>query len=243
MDLWRFGSLTWVSPDHSVRSVLGARPTSITAPPEVSSFGGSGSLTFPVEFGYSGAYNARVHGLRLPLVLSDFVASDPSKTFTPRDGNGVTSHVYDVPPDQAYLRFALFDELTDGDDDLDLYVYYCPDDIDCEKIGESGGETSKEQFNVVFPGAGTYVVFVHGFETDNVIGGPGALYDIIAWQFGVNDDAGNMTASGPVLVNTGTIADVTVSWSGLLPNTIYLGGISHNTPQGISSITIIGIQN
>ncbi len=243
LDLWRFGSLTWVSNDHSVRSVLSVRPTSISAPTEVNSFGGSGSLTFPVEFGYSGAYTPRVHGLKLPLVLSAFVASDPTKTFTPRNGNGVTSHVYDVPADQAYLRFALFDELTDGDDDLDMFVYYCPDDINCDKIGESGGATSSEQFNVLFPGAGTYVVFVHGFETDNVNGGPGTNYDIVAWQFGLNDDEGNMTASGPALVNAGTIADVTVNWSGLLPNTIYLGGISHNTPQGLSSITVIGIQN
>jgi subtilisin family serine protease len=243
LDLWRFGSLTWVSTDHSVRSVLAVRPTSITAPAEVNSFGGSGSLTFPVEFGYSGAYTPRVHGLKLPLVLSAFVASDPSKTFTPRDRNGVTSHVYDVPPNQAYLRFALFDRLTDGNDDLDLYIYYCPDDVNCEKIGESGSETSQEQFNVLFPGAGTYVAFVHGFETDNVIGGPGTLYDIVAWQFGLSDDADNMMVSGPALVNAGTVTDVTVTWTGLLPNTIYLGGISHNTPQGLSSITVIGIQN
>ena len=94
-----------------------------------------------------------------------------------------------------------------------------------------------------FPGAGTYVVFVHGFETDNVNGGPGTNYDIVAWQFGLNDDEGNMTASGPALVNAGTITDITGNWSGLLPDTIYLGGISHNTPQGLASITVIGIQN
>ena len=54
----------------------------------------------------------------------------------------------DVPPNQAYLRFALFDEATDGDDDLDLYVYYCPNDI-CSRIGESGSETSAEEVSLV----------------------------------------------------------------------------------------------
>jgi len=29
----------------------------------------------------------------------------------------------------------------------------------------------------------------------------------------------------------------------LLPDTIYLGGVSHNTPQGISAITVIRIGN
>ncbi len=243
LDLWRFGSLTWVSTDHSVRSVLAVRPTSITAPAEVGSFGGSGSLSFAVEFGYNGTYNAKVHGLRLPLVLPGFVDSDPTKTFTPRNGNGVTSHLYVVPAEQAYLRFALFDSLTDGDDDLDMFVFYCPDDINCEKIGESGGPTSAEQFSVLFPAAGTYVVFVHGFETDNVSGGPGTNYQIVAWQFGRNDDQGNMTVTAPALVSAGTTSDITVNWNGLLPDTIYLGGISHNTPQGFSSITIISIQN
>ena len=243
LDLWRFGSLTWVSTDHSVRSVLAVRPTSITAPAEVGSFGGSGSLSFAVEFGYNGTYNAKVHGLRLPLVLPGFVDSDPTKTFTPRNGNGVTSHLYVVPVEQAYLRFALFDSLTDGDDDLDMFVYYCQDGINCEKIGESGGPTSTEQFSVLFPESGTYVVFVHGFETDNASRGPGTNYQIVAWQFGRNDDQGNMTVTAPALVSAGTTSDITVNWNGLLPDTIYLGGISHNTPQGFSSITIISIQN
>jgi len=243
LDLWRFGSLTWTSADHAARSVLAVRPTSITAPAEVGSFGGAGSLSFPVEFGYNGAYNAKVHGLRLPLVLTGFVASDPTKTFTPRNGDGVTSHTYVVPADQAFLRFSLFDSLTDGEDDLDMFVFYCPDDVNCEKIGESGGETSREQFDVLFPAGGTYIVFVHGFGTDNVAGGPGTKYSIIAWQFGIDDDQGNMTVTAPALVNAGTISDITIEWSGLLPDTIYLGGISHNTPDGFSGLTVIAIQN
>jgi subtilisin family serine protease len=243
LDLWRFGSLTWTNADHTARSVLAVRPTSITAPAEVGSFGGSGSLSFPVEFGYNGAYNAKVHGLRLPLVLQGFVASDPTKTFTPRNGNGVTSHTYVVPANQAFLRFSLFDSLTDGVDDLDMYVFYCPDDINCEKVGESGGETSREQFDALFPQSGTYIVFVHGFETDNVAGGPGTNYNIVAWQFGTDDDQGNMTVTAPAFVSAGTTSDITIDWSELLPDTIYLGGISHNTPDGFSGLTIISIQN
>ena len=243
LDLWRFGSLTWASGSHTVRSPIAARPASLIAPAEVTSFGGSGSASFPVVFGYTGAYTPRVHGLRLPLVLSGIVDQDPDKLFEPVEGTGVTSHVYLVPEDQAYLRFALFDALTDGNDDLDLYVYFCPDNVDCSKIGESGGPTSQEQFNVLFPGAGTYVVFVHGFETDNVTGGPGASYDIVAWQFGINDDQGNMTVNAPTFVSSGSTVDVTVDWAGLLPDTIYLGGISHTTPEGLAGITVISIQN
>ena len=246
LDLWRFGSLTWESDEHTVRSPIAVKPASLLAPGEATGFGGSGSASFPVTFGYNGAYTARVHGLRLPLVVSGtFIGQDPDKLFEPVENpaNGVTVHVYDVPADQAYLRFQTFDELTDGNDDLDLYLYYCPDDFSCRKIAESGGPTSAEQLNVLFPGAGAYVVFVHGFETDNVTGGPGAVYDIAAWQFGIDDDAGNMTVSAPSFVTAGSTVDIGIDWSGLMPETVYLGGISHTTPEGLVGITVINIRN
>jgi hypothetical protein len=243
LDLWRFGSLTWSSSNHDVRSVLAVRPVSLTAPAEVTSFGGTGNVSFPVEFGYTGSYSPGVHGLRKPLVINGFVDEDPTKTFSFRSTNGVTAHLIDVPVDQAYLRFAMFDELTDGDDDLDMHVYYCPDNVNCTKIGQSGEATSREQFNVLLPGAGRYAVLIHGFETDNVAGGPGANYTLLGWAFGLIDDQGNMSASGPGFVTAGTTVNVDVSWTGLESDTLYLGGISHNTPQGLVAITVISIRN
>lgn len=244
MDLWRFGAFTWASEDHDVRSPIAVKPTSISAPTEIVSFGGSGRETFPVEFGYNGSYSPGVHGLNLPYIESRFVANDPTKTFTRRTNNGVTEHVLIVPQNQLFLRFSLFDALTDGTDDLDLYVYYCGlDGSSCSRIGESGNPTSEEQFNLYRPAAGVYGVYVHGFATDEVSGGPGSNYQLLAWSFGNVDNKGNMTATGPAFVNAGTTADVTVDWSGLTSNTIYMGGISHNTPQGLSELTLITIGN
>ncbi len=96
---------------------------------------------------------------------------------------------------------------------------------------------------MLLPAGGRYAALVHGFQTDQVAGGPGANYTLLAWSFGLVDDQGNMTASGPPFVNAGTTDNVTVNWTGLLPDTIYLGGISHNTPQGLSAITVIRIGN
>ena len=125
-----------------------------------------------------------------------------------------------------------------------MYVYYCGlDGSSCDEIGQSGEPTSQEQFNLYRPAPGVYGVYIHGFETDQISGGPGAVYSLLAWSIGNIDDQGNMSATGPSFVNAGTTADVTVTWSGLLSNTIYLGGISHITPQGVSALTIITIGN
>lgn len=243
LDLWRFGSLTWRNDEHSVYSPIAIRPISVNAPAQVTDFGASGTLTFPVEFGYTGSYSPGVHGLRLPLVINAFVDNDPTKTYSFRTSNGVTAHLIDVPAGEAYLRFALFDYYTDGNDDLDMYVYYCADNVNCSKVGESGGPTSEEEVDILLPAGGRYAVLIHGFETDPAAGGPGANYSLFGWSFGLDDDQGNMTASGPAYVNAGSTEDVTVNWQGLLPDSIYLGGISHDTPQGLSAITVIRIGN
>jgi len=248
LDLWRFGSLTWTSNDHSVYSTIAVKPVSVTAPAEMTSFGGTGSLSFPVEFGYTGTYTPGVHGLRLPLVIDGFVDNDPTKTFTFRSGNGVTPHLVDVPANQLYLRISLFDALTDGDDDLDLYLYYQPGlcnplDFRGVRITESGNPTSEEQVNVYRPAAGCYGALVHGYETDQISGGPGSNYTMLAWAFGITDDQGNMTATGPAFVNSGVTENITVTWSNLSSNTIYLGGVSHNAPQGLVGLTLITIRN
>jgi subtilisin family serine protease len=142
LDLWRFGSMTWHSDSRDVFSPIAVRPTSVVAPKEITTFGGTGSVSFEVEFGYSGSYSPRVHGLNLPLVLNGFVDNDPQKTFSFRTTGGVTQHIISVPANQLYLRFALFDALTDGDDDLDMYVYYCgTDGSSCIKLGERRAST------------------------------------------------------------------------------------------------------
>ena len=254
LDFYRFGSLTWVGSDHSVRSVLSVRPLAVDAPYEIFTFGSPGSETFAVDFGYSGSYSPGVHGLNPPTVVDSFVAEDPTKTFTLRSDSGVTLQTFDVSAGEAFLRFATFDALTDGNDDLDMYVYYCPPVFLCvdqnnnvfidnySKIGQSGGATSEERVDILLPAEGNYAVFIHGFETDNVAGGPGSNYTLLGWAFGLVDDAGNMTATGPTSVTAGTTENITVNWSGLPQGTIYLGGVSHNTPDGLVSITVISVE-
>ena len=251
LDLWDFGELRWSDGTRSVVSPIAVQPVTLRAPPELRLSGSSGDVAAPIAFGYDGEYFAGVHGLRAPVldaatgeVPRAFVDDDASNNFAfPPNGMsapGINAHAFTVPVDQLYLRIALFDELTDGNDDLDVYLFFCPNDA-CTQVAESGGFTSDEEINLILPQDGLYVAFVHGFETDQVSGGPGANYSFFTWSFGVNDDVGNLAVVSPQDVVAGDRLELAVSWAGLDPDTRYLGAISHDTPFGLYSLTIVNI--
>jgi hypothetical protein len=246
-DLWFFGELAWRSATHNVESPIAVQPVTLRAAPEVFLSGRQGTATLPVGFGYGGTYEATVHGLSLPTldvngqVPRAFIDDDPTNTFSFRDGNGVTMHAFTVPADQLLLRVALFDELTDGQDDLDLYLFFCPANNQCSQLAKSDGVTSDEEIDIVRPRNGSYVLLVHGFETDQIAGGPGANYSLFTWALGLNDIAGNLNVTAPTTVANGGRVDFQLQWSGLDPASRYLGAISHTTPNGRYGATIVNI--
>jgi hypothetical protein len=169
-----------------------------------------------------------------------FVDDDPTNHFSFRLDNGVSAHGINVPADQLYLRVALFDAFTDGKDDLDLYLFYCPNE-ECTQVAQSGGFTSDEEINLVRPKPGLYLALVHGFETDQVSGGPGSNYSMFTWSLGEHDDVGNLRVAAPQTVTNGEHLDIDVNWSGLDPATRYIGAISHTTPSGVYTLTVVNI--
>ena len=136
--------MRWTDGDRKVATPLALQPVTLRAPERVSLIGSGGTFEIHVAFGYTGEYFAGIHGLRAPYVEAGFVDEDASNAFSFRFEDGVTAHLIDVPADQLFARFALFDDLTDGADDLDLYVFHCPDN-ECRQVAESGGFTSEEE--------------------------------------------------------------------------------------------------
>jgi hypothetical protein len=88
---------------------------------------------------------------------------------------------------------------------------------------------------------GEYAVLVHGYETDQIAGGPGANYSLFTWSFGNNDIVGNMNITAPATVGNGDRFDFPLQWSTLEPASRYLGAISHTTPAGLYGITIVNV--
>ena len=244
---WRFGSLTWQDQNYRrVRSPIAVKAQAVSVPDEVAATGASGEGTFDVAFGYDGPYTPQVHGLNdAALTVFNGLADDPGNSFAFLGAGTTIAFLAEFPAGTAFARFELFNEYTDGNDDFDMYLYYCPDNS-CSQIDSSTNVDSNESIEVTFPQndptiSDRYLVFLHAYETD----GPDANLIMFDYTFGVVDDAGNLTVEGPASGAIGTTAPINFGWSGLNrgPGFKQLGGISHSDPSGIQDLTVISVDN
>ncbi len=234
-ETWSFGALTWSGGGYSVRSPLAVQAREFSAPEQVLGDGTEGSGELSVTFGYSGLYTAAAHGPVAPRLTEGRVVDDPANNFSTAlaTGVGVTKHEITVPQGTELARFALFDDFTDGADDLDLYVYRGN-----QLVGASASGTSNEQVDLVAPPPGTYSVYVHGFSTE----GPDAAYTLFDWAVPAETDTGALSVtSAPAEAVAGTTGTVAYAWHGLAPGIRYLGAISHTGPDGLLALTRVQI--
>ncbi|HET6628259.1 MAG TPA: S8 family serine peptidase [Woeseiaceae bacterium] len=232
---WAFGSLTWDNDAGATpaRSPLAVRPVRLVAPAEASGTGTSGTLDFNIRFGYAGSYTATASGLVPAIREAATVVDDPGNTFEFL-GPGTTLHLADVPAGTEIARWALFNEFTDGNDDLDLYVFHCPGGS-CTLVDQSANAESDETVTLQAPAPGLYAIFVHGWETD----GPDANYTLFHWASGAA--AGNMTVSGPLSATLGATETITADWSGLDAGEKYLGAVLHGDGSSTIGRTVISV--
>jgi hypothetical protein len=239
VDAWAFGSLTWTHGPHAVRSPIAVKPVALAAPGQVTGTGTSGSLEFDVTFGFGGAYEALPQGLVPAQADEGNVVDDPANDINVALGTGVgiTLHTVEIGSGEKHARFSLFDDYTDGDDDLDLYVF----DPSFGFAGSSGSGTSEEEVNVTNPVPGTWTVIVHGWQTD----GPDSNYTLFSWAFGA--DVGNMAVTGPATAVLGAVEPIDVVWgttpNELDPDMMYLGGISFTDTANEVGFTFVKIDS
>jgi hypothetical protein len=237
----RAGELVWSDGSHSVRSPIIVAASPVSAPTQVNLTGTSGSTSWTIKTGWTGALGFAERGLLAATETAGTVEDDPTNNFDtdhPDENQGVTTHSFAVPAGTKYARFSLFDANTDGEDDLDLYVYRVEGDGSKTLVAASGSGTSEEEANVVSPAAATYVAYVHGWQTD----GPSADYTLFSWILG-NTDAGNMTATGPSTATIGGNATVNLTWNGLTAGKKYLGQVAYlegSTEHGSTLVRIDG---
>jgi subtilisin family serine protease len=241
LDTYAHGSITWSDGTHNVRSPIAVKPVQIDAPAEMTGNGSNGSISFDIEFGYTGAYSATMDGLVAANTIAGNVADDPNNSFNAALGTcdfgsfpfactGITWHIVPSAPGPL-TRISLFDANTDGNDDLDINVY----DSGFGFVGGSGTSTSAEQVDIQNPTSPFYVVAVHGWQTD----GPDSNYTLFSWS--PNGDALNTTLTAPGAAVLGGSGTVTVDWAGLATPNKYLGVVTHNDGVGAIKQTVIRV--
>jgi len=237
-----FGSLTWVEKvrgkkrrarqaAREVRSPIAVRPVALLTSDEIDVSGVDGSVTIPVQFGYSGNYSAMLNGLSQSIPFTEGVT----------EADGFNSYCADLPA-AVHIRAATFNEETStpGSDDLDLRVFRvdaCGSFDGLQLLGSSGGTTSDEVIDLVNTEAGSYLFVVDYFAAAN----GGTSIDYTLWVSGVAGEEGNATITAPDAATVGDKTDVIVDYEGLTPDTRYFGVVSHKDDSGEISRTIIDI--
>ncbi|MDQ3385453.1 MAG: S8 family serine peptidase [Actinomycetota bacterium] len=231
-DTFEGGSLSWSDGTHTVRSPLTVRAVGIAAPATVAGSGTSGTTTFDATPGFSGELGFSARGLQAATETAGTVADDPTNSFVV-GGDGITEHEVVVPAGSTLARFSLFDSEVDGPHDLDLYVYQGG-----ALVGASGSGTSQEQVDLVDPAAGTYTVYVHGWQT---AGGGTAGYTLFSWALGASGPGVDLTLPPARQVVVGEPTSITVGWDGLTPGSRYLGALDHRDGTDVVGSTLLEI--
>lgn len=214
---------------YDTRGAEGAiEPLPFVPLPEVSGAGTDGRATFDVSSPQD--ITTVPYGLVPATAESANVIDDPTDNYVTarRTGVGATFHKITAPAGTRHLRVSLFDEETDGNDDLDLFVF-TPNG----GVYSSASFMSKERVDVASPAPGVYTVMVHGYATD----GPDANYTLFSWAV-PPATAGNFNVSGPPAGGTGT---VTVDWFGLTAGVRYMGDIAYHGAGGEVGHTFVTV--
>jgi subtilisin family serine protease len=238
---YTFGSLTWSNGTSSVRSPIAIRPVPLAAPSEIAGTGASGSNTFSIRFGYTGAFTATPQGLQAAHTETRTLTDDPTNDFNtddPTGNQGIQVHSFTIPAGTPVARFQTFGT-ANPNDDLDLYVYKVAGSGSSATrtlVGLSGGGTAAESVTLNKP-SGAYEVYVHGWEVVS-----GVSYTLYDWVLNPAA-AGNLSVSAPASATVGGTASVTVNWSGLTAGTKYLGRVSYGNGSNEVGGTIVRVDS
>ena len=100
--------------------------------------------------------------------------------------------------------------------------------------------------NVVFPDEGTYIVVVHGWQTD----GPDANYTLFDWSVSATPGVGTYLLtldSTPNAASLGATEPVAISWDVSADTATtarkYLGAVSHSDGGGLIGLTVVEIDD
>ena len=220
------GTVTLDGPT-SVRIPVALQPLSVDAPSSVSGTGTSGTVQVPLTAGFTGNLDVTAHGLAKSNTVNDAVAV-----------SDYNLECVTVTPDTSLAKFAV--DAADNTADLDMFVY-ASDSCDIRDAfaiaGQSATASGDESVTLRDPDPGTYIVEIDGFSAGE--DGAPMQYAFDFWDINPTATAGNLTVTpDPVPVVQNQQTSVTVGWSGLDPNSHYLGYLSYADSVDITLLDV-----
>ena len=214
------GFLTWKGSHISVRSPIAVQPLAVkNNAPQVSIAGASGSASWTVQSGISGAFPIKAFGLA--------AAASTSGTAAPGD---INSYPLAVPAGTKVVRFSAFGPPDSSGADIDLSVFQIVDGAKV-LVGQSVSGSAREAVTLIDPAAGDYVAEVAGFS--NATGTTTTPYSYRSYLVGATGGVGGFTVSpANATVTSGQIVPVTASYSGVNAATPYLGWVQYLDGSG-----------
>ncbi|GAA1948000.1 S8 family serine peptidase [Microbacterium aquimaris] len=230
VEQWATGSLTWTGEEGTTaRSPLAVRPVTADAPAEVSGTGITGSTEVTLDSGVSGELSLELSGLAPVELLTD--PENPVEAHTGDENSGdADGNVFwfaDVAEGTSLARWTL-DSSDDAGSDLDLIVYRVVSREDTRYYEQfvSATASADEQISLIAPTPGTYLIVANMY----------AITQPFTWDLTqalvTPEGEGSFTATpNPLSVARGEQASYSLSWSGLLAETSYLGVVRYGDSE------------
>ena len=229
LDEFATGSLTWTSGDTTVRSPIAVQPATIVAPGDAEGTGVTGSVDVTVTPGGDGDIPLSTSGLSLGSLVAD-----PTGTAPGHSGSGVKGDevAYEVGV-AAGAEFARFDlDSLDDTADLDLVVYRLDAAGEPVAAWQSATGSADERVDLVAPEAGTYRVLVSVFSANPSTGWDLTLASVLP-------GGAPLTLTPSVLPGQqGVATTYTASWSGLAPQSTYLGLVEYGDTGAFTAVQV-----
>ncbi|WP_241989113.1 S8 family serine peptidase [Cryobacterium serini] len=220
LDTFSTGSLNWVSDSGAiVHSPVAIQPVTLVAPATADGTGVDGSVDVSITPGATGDVALNLVGLAAGLHQSD-----PANPSSPTTGTGTAGDEFryqvEVPAGTQLARFDL--DALDQTADLDLIVYRLNGNGGDPVAGwQSATGAADEQIDLTSPQAGFYQVIA------SVYSGTTA-FDVNTYSVLTGAGEGALVADPPVIAGQqGVAATYSLSWSGLMPETGYLGLVGY----------------
>ena len=234
VDEWSTGFLTWVGADGTtVRSPMAAKPASVDAPDEATGTGITGSTDITVESWLDGEVELGVAGLAPVRLLTDPANEVPGHSGD-QNSTGQILWIETIEPGTSLAQWTL-DSSDDEGSDLDLYVYRVvgPDDLRYYERFLSATASADEQVTLDNPTAGTYAIVADMYATPNPM-----TWDLTSAIVGPNGEGSFTGTPNPLPLSFGQEATYTVSWTGLDPDTTYLGVVRYGASPVRTLVTV-----